>query len=266
MLIGIIISLSGGLTEYNANVGYVEVIGAITSSRRYVSFIKKLEKDPRIKAVILRIDSPGGGVAASQEIYGALMRLKSKGKPIVASMGSVAASGGYYIACAADKIVADPGTVTGSIGVIVEVAGVEKLLNKIGVRIEVIKSGKHKDIGSPFRPMTDVERKLLRGVVMDIYDQFVETVSESRKIPIDSVRAIADGRVFSGRQALKIGLVDTLGGEDVAIQIAKDMAGIKGKAQLLKQKRPIRLIDLILGESNVLLAPFKVLYRLEVGS
>jgi len=265
-LVGVIISLSGGLSRYNVNVGYVDIVGVITSSRRYVSFINELEKDPRIKAVILRIDSPGGGVAASQEIYDAIKRLREKGKPVVASMGAVAASGGYYIACAADKIVAEPGSVTGSIGVIIEMAGVEELLNKIGIRVEVIKSGKHKDIGSPFRPMTDEERKLLKGVVMDIYDQFVEAVSESRHLPIDSVKALADGRLFSGRQALKLGLVDTLGGEKVAVEIAKQMAGIKGEAKLLKLKRPFRLLDFLLGETRSYLVPFKVLYKMEAGS
>ncbi len=266
MLFGVFMSLGEGLSQGKANAGYVEISGPIVSSRRYVSFIERLEEDPRIKGILLRIESPGGGVAASQEIFDALLRFKEKGKPIVASMGAVAASGGYYVACAADKIVAEPGTVTGSIGVIVEIAGVEKLLDKLGVRIEVIKSGKHKDIGSPFRPMTEEERKLLKGVVMDIYDQFVEAVSTSRGIPIDSIRALADGRLFSGRQALKLGLVDTLGDEKVAEEILKEMAGIEGEVRFLRQKRPFRLIDFILGESKALVSPFKVLYRMEVGS
>jgi protease-4 len=261
LFLGLIISFIQGLSLGRYNIGLVEITGLITSPSRYVEYFKKLEKDPRINAVVVRINSPGGGVAASQEIFDAIDRLRKKGKPVVVSMGAVAASGGYYIACAADKIVADPGTITGSIGVLVEITGVEKLMEKIWVRVEVIKSGKHKDIGSPFRPMTKEERKLLEGVVLDIYDQFLEVVSERRGIPMDSLKAIADGRLFSGRQALKLGLVDSLGSLEVAVSLARELGGIKEEPRILRFKRPWRLIDFILGKGGDFL-PFNVLYRM----
>ncbi|MFB3926364.1 MAG: signal peptide peptidase SppA [Syntrophales bacterium] len=216
-------------------IGVVNVKGIITDSKSIVDQISRYSDDGKIKAVVIRIDSPGGGVAASQEIYDAVTNLKKKKKTVV-SMGSVAASGGYYIACAADRIVANPGTVTGSIGAIMHFSNVEDTLKKIGVRSSVVKSGKYKDSGSPLREMTPEEKLLFQGVINDIYEQFVETVSKARKISREKMKDIADGRIFTGRQAQKLGLVDTLGDMSSAIDTAAGLAGIKGKPEVVYPK------------------------------
>ncbi|MDI6775739.1 MAG: signal peptide peptidase SppA [Syntrophales bacterium] len=217
-------------------VGVVMIEGIITDSQGVVEQLDEFTKDDRIKAVVLRIDSPGGGVAPSQEIYEAVFNLRKK-KRVVASMGSVAASGGYLIACAADKIVANPGTITGSISAVMHFANAEELLKKIGLKSSVIKSGKYKDIGSPVRAMTEDEKALIQGLVDDIYEQFLEVVIRERKISGEKLRRIADGRVFSGRQAQKLGLVDFLGDRGYAIRLAGEMSGIKGKPDVVYPKR-----------------------------
>jgi protease-4 len=216
-------------------VGVVTVKGVITDSRAVVELLKKYEEDSAVRAVVVRIDSPGGGVAPSQEIYDAVTSFKKK-KKIVASMGSVAASGGYYIACAADRIVANPGTFTGSIGALMHFSNLEELMKKIGLKSSVVKSGRFKDIGSPAREMTSEERGLLQGVIDDIYNQFLEAVSVTRKIPKDKLVAIADGRIMTGRQALQHGLVDELGNMDRAVELAAMMSGIKGKPEVIYPK------------------------------
>jgi protease-4 len=188
-------------------------------------------------------------VVVSQDIYNAVKNAKKEGKIVVASMGTVAASGGYYVAAAADKIVASPGTLTGSIGVKMEFANVEKLLEKIGVKGMVVKSGEYKDVGSPFRDMTDPERKLLQGVIDDVQTQFVEAVAEGRKLPIAEVRAIADGRIFTGRQALELKLVDHLGDLTESIRVAGDLAGIKGKPKVVEKKKKVPFLEYLKEES-----------------
>jgi protease-4 len=194
----------------------------------------------------VRIDSPGGGVAASQEIYAAVKRIK-KNKIVVASLGSVAASGGYMVACAADKIVANPGTVTGSISAIMYFANAEDLLKKIGLKPSVIKSGKYKDIGSPTRGMSDDEKQILQVLVDDIYFQFIDVVAQDRKIPLEEVKKIADGRVFSGRQALQQKMIDFLGDKSFALQLAGKMAGIKGTPDFVyPKKKDVTFWDFIL--------------------
>ena len=152
-------------------------------------------------------------------------------------MGSIAASGGYYVACAADEIYANPGTITGSIGVIAEFANIEGLMDKIGIRFETLKTGKFKDTGSAFRPMTEEEEKLITEMLMDVYEQFVEAVAESRRMPVEEVRKYADGRIFSGRQALEYGFIDALGTQNDAVERAADLAGIKGKPRVIKKVR-----------------------------
>ena len=220
----------------NSKVGVVKIEGFIGDTHDVVEQMNQFGKDDSIKAVILRIDSPGGGVASSQEIYQAVNELKKK-KKVVASMGSVAASGGYMVACATDKIVANPGTLTGSISAVMHFANVEELLKKVGLKASVVKSGKFKDIGSPVREMTPEEKALLQDLVDDISDQFIEMVSKDRNIPKENVRKIADGRVFTGRQAHKLGLVDYLGDMGYAITIAGEMAGIKGKPDIVYPKK-----------------------------
>jgi protease-4 len=211
-----------------AKVGVVEVTGIISDSREVIRNIRNFVDDGGVKAIVLRIDSPGGGVGASQEIYQEVVKAR-KVKKVVASLGGVAASGGYYVACGADKIVANPGTITGSIGVVMQFANLEELLKKIGYKGYVIKSGQHKDIGSPFREMTPEEKELLQGVIDTVHKQFIKAVAEGRNLPIDKVTAIADGRIFAGEQAQALGLVDELGNLEDSIAIAARMAGIKGR-------------------------------------
>lgn len=227
-------------------VGVVSIRGVISSSQETVEQIDKFGKDNNIKAVVVRIDSPGGGVAASQEIYAAVKRIK-KNKIVVASLGSVAASGGYMVACAADKIVANPGTVTGSISAIMHFANAEDLLKKIGLKSSVIKSGKYKDIGSPAREMSDEEKQILQALVDDIYFQFIDVVAQDRKIPHEEVKKLADGRIFTGRQALQHKLIDFLGDRSFAVRLAGKMAGIKGTPDVVyPKKKDITFLDFIL--------------------
>jgi protease-4 len=213
-------------------VGVVPIEGVISQSEDIVEQIEEFSDDQRIGAVVLRINSPGGGVAPSQEVYQAVIELRKK-KKVVVSMGSVAASGGYLIAVAADRILANPGTITGSISAVMHYANIEELMKKIGVSSSVIKSGKFKDMGSPVRKMTEDERVLIQGIVDDIYDQFVSVIALNRKIPLENIRQMADGRVFSGRQAKERGLVDGLGGLQDAVLLAGRLAGMEGKPEIV---------------------------------
>jgi protease-4 len=235
-------------------VALVKVEGLLSSSESIVDELHGYADDHSIKAIVIRIDTPGGGVVVSQEIYNAVKNAKKEGKKIVVSMGTVAASGGYYVAAAADKIVANPGTLTGSLGVKMEFANIEKLLEKIGVKGQVVKAGEYKDIGSPFRDMTVQEKKLLQDVIDDVHSQFIEAVAEGRKLPIADVRAIADGRIFTGRQALKLKLVDELGDLDDSIRIAGTLAGIKGKPQVMEKRKKIPFLEYFKEESAAWIA------------
>lgn len=213
--------------------------------------LRKAEKDHRVKAIVLRIDSPGGGVTASDIIYSELMRFKEKRKvPVVAALMDTAASGGYYVALSADEIMAHPTTVTGSIGVIMLNLNVEALFHKIGVSDTTVKSGAHKDIGSPFRKPTESDRRILQGVIDDLYARFLSRVEDSRKnIPRDKVRALADGRIYTADQALKEGLVDRIGYLDDAIEDAKKAAGLK-KARVVIYHRPKEYAENIYSLQN----------------
>jgi protease-4 len=237
------------LGGFGARIAVVEVFGTITSSGDVVRQLKKWGESGNIEAIVLHVNSPGGAIAPSQEIYDEILRVREEdGKIVVVSMSSVAASGGYYISCAADRIMANPGTITGSIGVIIQYPTARELFHKIGVKFETVKSGKLKDVGSIDREMTDAEYDMLKAMVMDSYEQFVEAVAKNRPIEIDSVYALADGSVFSGRQGYEYGLVDTLGGFEDAIRMAADMAGIKGKPETIKEIKPDKgLFDLLGG-------------------
>ena len=213
-------------------IGVVRVEGIISDSMEITEQLDEFGKDDSIAAVVLRVDSPGGGVAASQEIYDAVIELK-KTKKVVASMGSIAASGGLLVACAADKIVANPGTITGSISAIMQFANFEELLKKVGVKSSVVKSGQYKDIGSPLREMTPEEKVIVQDLVDDIYNQFIDVIVKDRKIPREKVVAISDGRVFSGRKAKELGLVDHLGDMNSAVKLAGKLAGKEGKYDLV---------------------------------
>ncbi len=237
---------------FGDKIAVVDIKGVITSSRGIVEQIERLKENNDVKAIILRINSPGGGVGPSQEIYREVLRAKEK-KKIIASMESVAASGGYYVACASDVIVANPGTITGSIGVVMEFSNVEDLLKKIGLRSYVIKSGKHKDIGSPLRKMTSEEKAILQGVIDSVHNQFVRAVAEGRDMEERKVRQIADGRIFSGEQAKELGLVDRLGSLQDAIEIAAEMIGIEGKPVVIYPKRKLSFYELLFKKSLRLL-------------
>jgi len=235
-------------------VALVKIEGVLVTSDHIVDELHDYAEDSSIKAIIIRIDSPGGGVVPSQEIYNAVKYAKKEGKKVVVSMGSVAASGGYYVAAAADKIVANPGTLTGSIGVKMEFANVEKLLEKIGVQGMVVKSGEYKDIGSPFRTMTEPEKKLLQSVIDDVHSQFILAVAEGRKLQEADVRAIADGRIFTGQQALTLKLVDQMGDLSDSIQLAGSLAGIKGKPAVIEKRKKVPFFEYLKEESATWIA------------
>ena len=244
-----IVLLSGGGLPFGDKVAVVEVEGIITEPESINKQIREFGERDDIKVIVVRINSPGGGVGPSQEIYREIKRVSAK-KKVIASMGAVAASGGYYIAAAANKIIANPGTITGSIGVIMEFANAEELLSKIGFKGYVIKSGEYKDIGSPLRSMKEDEKRLLQNVIDDVHRQFVDVVAENRKLKVDVVKKIADGRIFSGQQAKEIGLVDEIGNFQDAIDIAASMSNIKGKPVVLyPEKKGIRLWDIIFGDA-----------------
>ena len=245
------LGLNWKITKSN-KIALITIENIITQSSNTIRQIKKYADDKSIKAIVFRIDSPGGGVAPSQEIYSAILKVrKNSNKIVVTSMGNVAASGGYYIACASDKIVANPGTLTGSIGVIMTFPNIEELMKKIGLKTEVIKSGKFKDIGSPMREFTEEEKKLLQGVIDDVYDQFVNAVADGRGMDIQKVKELSDGRIFTGRQALEIGLVDNLGSLEDAIELAAELVGIEGKPKIVSERKERNLLFKLL-ENKVL--------------
>lgn len=238
-------------------IALIRIEGVILDSQETLGELKKFSENPSVKAIVLRIDSPGGGVVPSQEIYDAVRRVRTKSnKAVIASMGSVAASGGYYIAAATDRIVANPGTLTGSIGVIMEMANVEGLLQKIGVEGVVVKSGKYKDVGSPLRKMSDEERGLLQTVMDDVHKQFIEAVAEGRSLEVPEVQALADGRIFTGRQAKAAKLVDELGNLDDAIQLAADVVGIEGEPKVIEQRRRFSIRELLESKLSSVLPKF----------
>jgi len=233
LLYALLLGFQKGVASLNKRVGVINVSGEIFDSALVLRTLDDAAKDDSIKAIVLRIDSPGGGVAATQEIYAALKELRTR-KPIVASLGSVAASGGYYIACGANKIIANPGTLTGSISAAMFFYNSKDLLDKIGIRGDVIKGGKYKDIGSPIRRMTNEETVLLQGIINDVSEQFVSVVVENRNITRANIASIADGRIFTGRQALILGLVDELGGLSSSIKVAAKLANIEEEPQIVE--------------------------------
>lgn len=252
LISSILIRLNPNLSN-TKSIAVIEVEGVIVDSRDIVRQIKSYAKNPSVKGILIRIDSPGGGVSASQEIYSEIKTAKTKGKKIVVSMGSVAASGGYYIACPADIIVANPGTMTGSIGVIMEFPIVDELLKKLGIRFEIIKSKEHKDIGSPFRPLTEKEKQLLNETTTDVFNQFIDAISENRNLPKEKILPYADGRIFSGRQAQGYGLIDSLGTYEDAIKITANLCGITGEPQIIKERPKFSFMRKLLSRSSKLL-------------
>lgn len=221
--------------------------GATAGAERIVKLLERFRKDKSAKSLVVRINSPGGSAAGSQEIYQGIMRVRHADKKVIVSMGDVAASGGYYVASAADKIYADPATLTGSIGVIMETVDLHELLSRVGISLGAVKSGKHKDIGSPSRPMTSEERKIVQALIDDVFDQFVADVSAGRKLPKEYVRKLADGRIYTGRQALELKLVDKTGTLEDALKAAALEAGIKGEFEVTEYEQRYGLFDMLFG-------------------
>jgi protease-4 len=230
-------------------VGILDVDGVILSAKHVMEDLKKFREDNSIKAIVIRIDSPGGGVGPSQEIFREIQKTTSV-KKVIASMGAIAASGGYYIAAATDGIMASPGTITGSIGVIIGFTNFQELFTKIGLAPVVVKSGEYKDTGSPVREMTEAEKKLLQNFVDTIHKQFVMDVAEGRQINPDKVEILADGRIFSGEEAKALGLVDRLGNLEDAIEWAGRLGGIEGKiSTVYAREERFSLLEYVTGAS-----------------
>lgn len=236
---------SKALISFSDKIGVIPIEGMISDSTPIVDQLVKYRKNKNIKAIILRIESPGGGVGASQEIYREIIRTR-KTKKVITSMGGIAASGGYYIAAASDMIVANPGTITGSIGVIMKFYQIQELSKKLGISFETLKSGRFKDLGSPHRELTEQEKALIQDLISDIQEQFVNAVSTGRNLPKKDVLQIADGRIMSGAQAKEYGLIDLLGNFQDAIDLTKDLANIEGEPVLeYPKKSEINLWDML---------------------
>lgn len=227
-------------------VAIVDLNFTILSSESIVRQFKKYGEDKSIKAIILRVNTPGGGVAASQEMYEAIKKTRDAGKPVIVSIGSLGASGGYYAACGGSTIVADPGSLVGSIGVIINIMNYEGLADKIGISQTIFKSGELKDAGNPLRQLNEKDKEYFQSIVMDSYDQFLSVVSSERKMDKEKLKEYADGRVFTGKQAKEIGLIDSLGTFEDAIAIAGRMAGIDGEPTIVKERERASLVERIL--------------------
>jgi protease-4 len=254
----------GGVSDYGSHVALIRVSGVIMSGRSesglfsgtsagsddLIEQLERARKNDDVKAIVLRINSPGGSPAASEEVYKEILRVRADHKVVYTSMADVAASGGYYIASASDQIYADASTLTGSIGVIWDITDMSGLYKKVGFNPQVVKSGKFKDIGSPNRPLTPDERALLQGIVMETYGQFVKAVSDGRHIPVEDVKKIADGRVFTGSQAIRVKLVDKLGGLHETVRAAGRASGIRGEPKVIEYKRHRGFSDIFSTESE----------------
>ena len=228
----------------------------VTGSRTISRLLRRAAENPSIRALVVYVDSPGGSAAAAQEIFQAIQRFKNRtGRPVIAAMGDVAASGGYYVAAAADKIYALPSTLTGSIGVIWQSINMEKLLAQLGIRAETLKAGRFKDVGSLFRPMAPQERELLQQLLNDVYEQFIADVAKGRRLPVAKVQAVADGRVLTGRMALRVGLVDELGTLDDALRFARRQANLPASAPIVTLKERRYLFDRLFGAAAPLPFP-----------
>lgn len=239
------------ITGKGEKIALVELKGVILESEKIVKQFKKYRNDKTIKGILFRVDSPGGGVVASHEIYDEVRKTREFGKPVIVSMGSVAASGGYYVSCGANKIVANPGTLTGSIGVISQFLRVDPLLDKLGIEMNTIKSGKFKDAGNPFRGMTEDDKKYFQNLMDGVHKQFIEIVSKERNIALKEIMNIADGRVFTGEEAYNLKLVDTLGTLEDAIAITAQLANIKGEPSIVKEVRRKTFFEKLLGETRI---------------
>lgn len=254
-LTGLVLALvlAGGDEGFGlgSRVAVLEVDGIIVDDEAMLEQIRRFRRDGSVKAFVLDINSPGGAVGPSQSIYRELRKLREEDdRPVLAAIGAVGASGGYYIALAADSIYALPGSITGSIGVIMEFPNAAELMDRVGVQVDVVKSAEHKDIGSPFRPITEEDRAVLGSLVQDVYGQFVDAVAAERALPADSVRVLADGRILSGRQALESGLIDGIGNLQDALARAGEMAGLgEDPAVVRPPERRFTIFDVLTGRA-----------------
>lgn len=248
----------GGPGLFGPRVAVVELEGLIVETEDIVRELKAHRDNPLVRAVVVRINSPGGVVAPTQEVHDAVVRLRRAGKPVVASLGAVAASGGYYVAVAADQIYANPGTLTGSIGVIMQMANLEQLLKKVGVDYVVVKAGRFKDVGNFARPLTPDERRVLQALLDDVHAQFIGAVAAGRKLERAQVMQFADGRVFSGTQAKELRMVDALGGLEDAVLAAAKLAGLPSPPNVIQPRRRFSIFDLLRSQLGL---PATTLFR-----
>lgn len=252
-LIGLVISIrwlsSGDGLSSGGAVAVVPLLGSIADEDQFIENLTTLKEDDGVQAFIIEIESPGGTVGASQSIYEAIRDLRDGDeRPVIAWMGDVAASGGYYAAMGADSVFALPGTITGSIGVLMEFPDAGELFSKVGLNWQVVKSGEFKDMGSLSRPLSDTDRKVLEVFITDVYEQFVEVVAANRPLSIEEVRELADGRIYSGRQAEELGLIDELSTLSAVISLTGVMAGLGSDPKVVRPQDPtVGLLDLLLG-------------------
>lgn len=248
LVVSIVFAVVPGSWPAADRVAVLPVEGVITSDEEFREELDRFLDDSSVRAIVVRINSPGGSVAPSQSIYQELRDAREAGVPVIASIGSVGASGGYYVALAADTILALPGSITGSIGVIMQLPNTEELMDKVGVSVEIVKSSEHKDLGSPFRPLGEKDRAILESMVDDVYDQFVAVIKAERGLSDTQLRGLADGRVLSGRQAVEAGLVDRTGNLSDAISLAGRMSGLGDDPEVVRPPEPRpSLLDVILG-------------------
>ncbi|OLE37556.1 MAG: hypothetical protein AUG00_07800 [Candidatus Rokubacteria bacterium 13_1_20CM_2_70_7] len=237
---------------FGARVAIVELEGIIVDVEELLKDLKGHRDNPLVRAVVIRINSPGGIVGPTQELHDAIRRVRQAGKPVVASLGAVAASGGYYVAVAADQIYANPGTLTGSIGVIMQMANLENLMKKVGVDYVVVKAGHFKDMGNIARPMTAEECRVLQALLDDVHAQFITAVTEGRKLDRARVVQFADGRIFSGAQAKALSMVDELGGLEDAVNRAAKLAGLDIPPRVIPARRRLSILDLLRNQLGLM--------------
>jgi protease-4 len=252
VLAALLATRDGESFAFGSRIAVIEIDGLIADDEALLEQIRRFRRDGSIKGFVVSINSPGGVVGPSQSVYRELRRLRDEDdRPVIASIGGVGASGGYYIALAADSIFVLPGSMTGSIGVIMEFPNAAELMDRVGVSVETVQSAEHKDIGSPFRPITPEDRTILQSLVTDVYEQFVEAVAEERSLPAETVRQVADGRILSGRQALERGLVDRIGNLHDALATAGEMTGLGSDPAVARPpEASFTFLDLLLGRGT----------------
>jgi protease IV len=253
IVLAVLSTSRGGTGLGGGRIAVLDIDGVITGDQEFLRQLRRFRDNRSVHGYVVNINSPGGVVAPSQSIYQALQRIRDEdGLPVVAAIGSVGASGGYYVALAADSIFAMPGSITGSIGVIMEIPDVSELMGRVGVRVQSVMSADHKDVGSPFRPLGEGDRAILQSLVVDVYDQFVDVVAAQRGIERQTVLDYADGRILSGRQALQARLVDRLGNREDALATAGVMAGLGTRPRTIRPPEPrVTVLDLLFGRGSV---------------